>query len=115
MSYPRVFGHIGKLGSDLFISCFNVNRDFHAEKTGQKWVSDLTYIRTAMGWLYLTIVMDLADRKVIGLALSITMKPMDTSVPAWRMAIKNRPIIASLLFHSDQDFQFAGIEFRNEL
>ncbi len=52
---------------------------------------------------------------VLGLALSITMKAMDTSVPAWRMAIKNRPIIASLLFHSDQGFQFAGIEFRNEL
>lgn len=41
-----------------------LNRDFHAGDIGQKWVSDLTYIRTAQGWLYLTIVLDLADRKI---------------------------------------------------
>ena len=92
-----------------------LSRDLHAEKTGQKWVSDLNYIRTAMGWLYLTIMMDLADRKIIGWALSITIKALDTSVADWRMAIKNRPIIVSLLFHSDQGFQFACPEFRNEL
>ena len=39
-----------------------LDRDFYAGQTGQKWVSDLNYIRTAMGCLYLTIVMDLADR-----------------------------------------------------
>ena len=92
-----------------------LSRDLDAEKTGQKWVSDLNYIRTAMGWLYLTIMMDLADRKIIGWALSIAMKALDTSVAAWKMAIKNRPIITALLFHSDHGFQYACPEFRNEL
>ncbi|WP_229312246.1 IS3 family transposase [Larkinella punicea] len=43
-----------------------LNRAFSAEKPCQKWVSDLTYIRTDEGWLYLTAILDLADRKVVG-------------------------------------------------
>ena len=43
-----------------------LNRDFYAEHIGQKWVSDLTYIRTGEGWLYLTTIMDLVDRKIVG-------------------------------------------------
>ncbi|AUD03504.1 IS3 family transposase [Spirosoma pollinicola] len=42
-----------------------LNREFTADKPGQKWVSDLTYIATGQGWLYLTVILDLADRKVI--------------------------------------------------
>lgn len=76
-----------------------LNREFSAEKPGQKWVSDITYIPTGEGWLYLTIVLDLADRKVIGWALSDTLKAIDTSVAAWRMALKNRPLNGELLFH----------------
>ncbi|WP_299762596.1 hypothetical protein [uncultured Pontibacter sp.] len=43
-----------------------LNRNFSAAATGQAWVSDVTYIRTGEGWLYLTAVLDLADRKVVG-------------------------------------------------
>ena len=43
-----------------------LQRDFSAVRLGEKWVSDLTYIQTNEGWLYLTKIMDLADRKVIG-------------------------------------------------
>lgn len=50
-----------------------LNRDFSAEKLGKKWVSDITYIRTGEGWLYLTAILDLADRKVVGWALSDTL------------------------------------------
>ena len=59
-----------------------LNREFTAEKPGQKWVSDITYIPTEEGWLYLTTVLDLADRKVIGWALSDSLKAVDTSVAA---------------------------------
>ncbi|GAB4020910.1 hypothetical protein GCM10028808_64010 [Spirosoma migulaei] len=45
-----------------------LNREFTADKPGQKWVSDITYIPTGEGWLYLTTVLDLADRRVIGWA-----------------------------------------------
>jgi transposase InsO family protein len=79
-----------------------LNREFAADKPGQKWVSDITYIPTGEGWLYLTIVLDLADRKVIGWALSDTLKAIDTSMAAWRMALKNWSIAGELLFHSDR-------------
>jgi transposase InsO family protein len=69
-----------------------LNRNFTPESTGKAWVSDLTYIKTTDGWLYLTVIIDLADRKVVGWSLSQTMKTSDTVIPAWKMAIKNRPI-----------------------
>ena len=100
--------------------CFKVsenllNRNFTAVTTGQAWVSDITYIRTLTGWLYLTIVLDLADRKVIGWALSETMKAKDTTVAALKMAVINRPVLQDLMFHSDRGIQYACDEFRKEL
>jgi transposase InsO family protein len=93
----------------------HLNREFLAERLAQKWVSDVTYIKTGEGWLYLTAVLDLADRKVIGWALSETMTAKATSVAAWRMAIKNRPVNEPLLFHSDQGVQYACQDFRIQL
>jgi putative transposase len=92
-----------------------LNRDFSATRLAEKWVSDLTYIKTQQGWLYLTAVLDLADRKVVGWALSETMEAQVTSVAAWRMAVGNRPITKSLLFHSDRGVQYACREFRSQL
>ena len=89
-----------------------LNRDFSANKLGQKRVSDLTYIRTDQGWLHLTTVLDLADRKIIGWALSDTMEASQTTVPAWKMAVKNRAITSPLIFHSDRGIQYACSEFR---
>jgi len=85
----------------------HLQQDFTAERLAQKWVSDLTYIKTGEGWLYLTSVMDLADRKVIGWALSETMKAIDTTVAAFQMAVNNRPVAQPLLFHSDRGVQYA--------
>lgn len=92
-----------------------LNRNFSATATGQAWVSDITYIRTITGWLYLTVVLDLADRKVIGWALSKTMTAKDTTVAALKMAIKNSPVARPLIFHSDRGVQYACGEFRKEL
>ena len=72
-------------------------------------------IPTGEGLLYLTTVLDLADRKVIGWALSNTLKATDTSVSAWRMALKNRGINGNLLFHSDRGVQYACTEFWDQL
>ncbi|WP_411028113.1 DDE-type integrase/transposase/recombinase [Sphingobacterium sp. PCS056] len=60
---------------------------------GSAWVSDITYIRAKKGWLCLTTVIDLGDRKIIGWALSVTMRAADTIIPAFKMAQSNRPII----------------------
>ena len=89
-----------------------LNRKFNPKRQGEVWVSDITYVRTLEGWLYLTVIIDLADRKVIGWSTSKTMKAADTVVPAWNMAILNRPIMGRLIFHSDQGVQYACHDFR---
>jgi len=92
-----------------------LNRDFNASRSGQIWVSDITYIKTSQGWLYLTVIIDLYDRKVIGWAFSRSLKAIFTTIPAWRMAIRNRPITQMLIFHSDRGVQYACNEFKNLL
>ena len=92
-----------------------LNRDFTADRIAQKWVSDLTYIHTKEGWLYLTVVIDLFDRKVIGWSFSSGMTAQETVIPAWRMACQNRPIMDELIFHSDRGIQYACKAFRNLL
>lgn len=88
-------------------------RDFKVYRSNEVWVSDLTYIFTNEGWLYLTTVIDLFDRKVIGWALSKTMRANETIIPAFRMAKNNRPINKEqkLIFHSDRGIQYACDEF----
>lgn len=88
-----------------------LKRDFKATAPGKAWVSDITYIRTGQGWLYLTMIMDLYDRKVVGWSLSKDMTVSNTSVAAWRMAVNNRPIDQQLIFHSDRGIQYACKEF----
>jgi len=92
-----------------------LNRDFKVKETSKVWVSDISYIKTGQGWLYLTIVMDLADRKIIGWALGNSLNTRNTVVPAWLMAVKNRPITGPLLFHSDRGIHYACDEFKDLL
>jgi transposase InsO family protein len=94
--------------------CENIlNRDFTSQGLGEKWVSDITYVSTKEGWLYLTAIIDLADRKAIGWSLSDTMTAETTVIPAWNKAIKNRRIQPGLIFHSDRGVQYACKEFRS--
>lgn len=90
-----------------------LNRNFNVKRLGVAWVSDITYIRTKEGWLYLTIVIDLCDRKIIGWSAGATLKAADTVIPAWNMAIRNRPVTHPILFHSDRGIQYACNEFRD--
>ena len=92
-----------------------LNRSFTTSRQGDVWVSDITYIRTGGGWLYLTVIIDLWDRKVIGWSTSKTLKAQDTVIPAWRMAIASRPVTEKLIFHSDRGVQYACTEFKKQL
>jgi putative transposase len=93
-----------------------LNRDFTASSPGQKWVSDITYVKTNQGWLYLTIVLELFDRKIIGWSMSRNMESGNTVIAAFKMAIRNRPVNPEeLIFHSDRGVQYACGEFRNLL
>jgi len=88
-----------------------LNQEFTASRPGEIWVSDVTYVRTRNGWLYLTVIIDLYDRKVIGWAMSEGLSAAETIIPAWIMAIWNRPITQELIFHSDRGVQYACNEF----
>ena len=94
--------------------CENIlGREFHAEKPGQKWVSDITYLRTLSGWIYLTAALDLCDRAVIGWALSDNLETGGTAIPALEMAVKNRKPKDGLIFHSDRGVQYCAQSFRD--
>jgi len=96
--------------------CENLlNRDFRAAGPGEKWVSDITYLRTTAGWLYLTVVLDLYDRKIVGWAFSGTMEAGATVVKALEMAYGNRKPQPDLLFHSDRGVQYCSNIFRETL
>ena len=90
-------------------------RDFRTGELARAWVSDITYIATAKGWLYLTVVIDLGDRRVIGWAMSSGMKASQTVIPALQMALKNRTPRQGTIFHSDRGIQYSCDEFRNVL
>lgn len=92
-----------------------LNREFKVSEPSKAWVSDITYIQTTKGFLYLTIVMDLFDRKIIGWNLSTKMSTKTTTLPAWEMAIKRRKIIKDLIFHSDRGVQYANKIFTDTL
>ena len=92
-----------------------LDRNFSACAKAETWVSDITYIRTKRGWVYLTAIIDLFDRKAIGWALSTDLSAESTSMAAWRMAVRNRPPRGRLTFHSDRGVQYACTAFRNLL
>jgi len=92
-----------------------LNRDFKPTLPSKVWVSDITYIHTKEGFLYLTTVIDLYDRKIIGWSLSDTMSTQDTILCAWRMATRNRTVEQGLIFHSDRGVQYANNKFVNML
>lgn len=92
-----------------------LDRKFKPGQILRAWVSDITYIHTAQGWLYLTVIIDLGDRKVIGWSLSQSMHAAVTVVAAYKMALINRGICKGLIFHSDRGVQYASEEFRELL
>ena len=99
---------------DLPIAENLLARDFTATRPNQKWVSDITYIRTGEGWLYLAVVIDLFSRKVVGWAMADQMR-VDLVLEAFEMAILHRRPTGDLLFHSDRGSQYAANAFRDRL
>jgi transposase InsO family protein len=85
-----------------------------AKAPNRIWVSDITYIFTAQGWLYLAAIMDLYSRKIVGWAASDSLK---TSLvkEALLQALANRPHATGLLHHSDRGSQYASNSYRQLL
>ena len=91
-----------------------LNREFAVAKPNQVWASDITFVATSEGWLYLCVVIDLYSRKVIGWALSTRLKT-DLVMQALLMALMNRKPPAGMMFHSDRGSQYCSHEFRRKL
>jgi len=84
-----------------------LDRCFTWDQPAKACVSDLTYIPTIEGFLYLTVVLDLFDRKPIGWSISEGMKASETVIPAILMAARNRTFKKEMIFHSDRGSQYA--------
>ena len=91
-----------------------LDRKFNPSGPNTVWTSDITYVRTRTGWLYLAVVMDLFSRKIVGWAMSPTM-PADLVCRALKMAIGARQPLPGLLIHSDRGSQYASHEYQNLL
>jgi putative transposase len=91
-----------------------LDRNFKPEKPNKVWVSDITYIATRYGWLYLCVIIDLYSRKVVGWSMS---GKMDTGlvIRALEMACLNRNPGKGLIFHSDRGVQYASTDFKKTL
>ena len=85
-----------------------LDRDFSSLELGKKWISDITYIRVNNDWNYLTTIIDLADRKVVGWSLSEDMTTENTVLKAWFNARETRSIQDGFIFHSDRGVQYAA-------
>jgi putative transposase len=83
-----------------------LNREFEVFSANRVWVSDITYIPTAEGFLYLAVVLDLYNRQVVGWGMSSRLNP-DLVLSALRQAIKRRGISPGLMLHSDQDMLYS--------
>ena len=89
-------------------------RNFEASGANEKWTTDITYVWTAEGWLYLAIVMDLYSRRIVGWAAA---DHLETSLclDALGMALGHRPNVKGLIHHSDRGVQYASNRYREAL
>jgi putative transposase len=92
----------------------HLERDFTATEANRKWVTDITYIYTAEGWLYLCVVIDLYGGKVIGWSMS-TIQDRQLVLRAVLMACWQRRGRQAVILHSDRGTQFTSYEYQQFL
>ena len=105
--WRRKFVHTTDSGHALPVSANVLARRFNPSGPNQAWVSDITYIRTRSGWLYLAVVLDLYARKVVGWAMAPTMHA-ELVCAALQLAIAQRQPTPGLIVHSDRGSQYAS-------
>jgi putative transposase len=91
-----------------------LKQDFNIKEPNKVWLSDITYIRTSEGWLYLASVMDLCSRRIKGWAMSDRIT-QELTLNALDMAITNNPDTNNIIHHSDRGSQYACNEYRKQL
>jgi putative transposase len=101
-------------GHDYPVAPNLLNRQFVVALPNKVWVSDITYIWTMEGWLYLCIILDLCSRKAVGWTMESRITT-DLTISALSMAVMQRSPEEGLLFHSDRGVQYAAELFRDRL
>jgi transposase InsO family protein len=91
-----------------------LNRQFNPSTANTSWVSDITYVATSEGWLFLAVVMDLFSRTIVGWAMDKHMTE-ELVLNALRMALFRRKVSSKLLLHSDRGSQYASISYQHLL
>ncbi len=88
-----------------------LEQDFSAAAPNQRWVTDITYVPTVEGWLYVAAIMDLYSRRIVGWAMAATMH-RDLVLKALDMAVADRKPDEGLIHHSDRGSQYASDDYR---
>jgi putative transposase len=91
-----------------------LERNFHVVTPNRVWLSDITYIPTNEGWLYLAAVMDLCSKRIVGWSMSSSLE-RTIVLDALRMAHRSRRPSSGLIHHSDRGVQYASDDYQNLL
>jgi transposase InsO family protein len=89
----------------------NLLKDRAITRIDELWVSDITYIKVLDKWYYLTLVMDLYSRRIMGYSFSKGMSVSETTEEAIKMALKNKKSKGETILHSDRGFQYCNTNF----
>ncbi len=89
----------------------HLDRQFASDRANRHWVSDMTYVRTAQGWLYLAVVLDLYSRAVVGWAMHHRMQQALVHA-ALEMAVARRQPKEEVLLHSDRGSQYCAYDYQ---
>ena len=89
-----------------------LSREFFAQRPNQKWVTDISYIQTGQGTLYLSIIRDLFDNSIVAFKTH-TRQSVKLTLDTVRAAVENESVTAELQLHSDQGFQYTSHEYFN--
>jgi len=112
IGYKRRKGYYG--GKPAVVAPNLLKRNFKTNHPNTVWVTDITYIDTTEGWLYLTVIIDLYSRKVVGYSMKSCMR-MNLVLDAVLMAVWRRKPESKVVIHSDQGSQYTSHKWRKFL
>ena len=111
---PRKFRTTTNSDHDHPIAENVLDRNFEASGPNEKWATDITYIWTAEGWLYLAVVMDLYSRRIVGWSTADDLQT-GLCLDALQRALAHRTGVEGLIHHSDRGVQYASARYRDVL
>jgi putative transposase len=111
---PTAFHNTTDSSHGLAVAANELDRQFEVTRPNQAWVTDITYLRTLEGWLFLAVVIDLFARRVVGWAVADHLRA-ELALDALHMALRQRCPDGPLVHHSDRGVQYASKAYRGVL